>query len=257
MAPSSQGAHRADEAGGGRDRHETHHDAGGAAHGGGAAGPEVVEQHPDHERGHRGQEGVGEGERGELVRGQRAAAVEPEPAEPEEAGAEQHEGHVVRQDGLAAVVLAGPEHERRHERGDAGVDVHDGAAGEVEHAPGHEPAAAPDPVRHRGVDEERPEHDEREVRPEPHALHDRARDQRRGDDREGALVGHEQDVRDGALGLEAHAGQQRIRGPADPGIPSANARLYASSAQTTPTAPSAAKLIIMVFSEFLERTSPP
>ena len=40
-------------------------------------------------------------------------------------------------------------------------------------------------------------------------------------------------------------------------FPSANARLYATRAQTTPTAPRAAKLIIIVFREFLERTSPP
>jgi hypothetical protein len=40
-------------------------------------------------------------------------------------------------------------------------------------------------------------------------------------------------------------------------FPSAKARLYARSAHTTPTTPSAAKLIIMVFREFLERTRPP
>ena len=45
--------------------------------------------------------------------------------------------------------------------------------------------------------------------------------------------------------------------PPSSGPPSAKARLYAASAQTMPTAPSATKLIIIVFSEFLDRTSPP
>ncbi len=40
-------------------------------------------------------------------------------------------------------------------------------------------------------------------------------------------------------------------------FPSAKARLYPASAQTMPTAPSATKLIIMVLSEFFDRTSPP
>jgi hypothetical protein len=40
-------------------------------------------------------------------------------------------------------------------------------------------------------------------------------------------------------------------------LPSLKARLYAASAQTMPTTPRATKLIIMVLSELLERTSPP
>jgi hypothetical protein len=41
------------------------------------------------------------------------------------------------------------------------------------------------------------------------------------------------------------------------GPPSPSARLYAATAQVIPTTPSATKLIIMVFSEFLLRTRPP
>ena len=43
--------------------------------------------------------------------------------------------------------------------------MHDGAAREVERAQLRQPAAAPDPVRDRGVDDDRPERDEGEVRP--------------------------------------------------------------------------------------------
>ncbi len=79
--------------------------------------------------------------------------------------------------------------------GHGGVDVHDRAAGEVERAHLEQPAAAPHHVRQRRVDEHRPEADERHVGREPHALDDRARDQRRRDDGERALEAHEQHVR--------------------------------------------------------------
>ena len=96
-------------------------------------------------------------------------------------------------------------------RRDAGVDVHHRAAREVENAELGEPAAAPDPVRDRRVDEDRPERDEGEVRPEAHAVDDRAGDQRGGDDGERRLVGHEQHVRDRALRVDAHVIEERER----------------------------------------------
>ena len=46
--------------------------------------------------------------------------------------------------------------EHRGERGDAGDVVHDDAAGEVEHAPLLQEAAAPDHVDEREVDEQQP-----------------------------------------------------------------------------------------------------
>ena len=120
----------------GRDRHQPHHDAGGSADGGGLAGAEVVQQGPDHQRGRRGQEGVGEREGRKPVGRERAAAVEAEPAEPEQARTQQHERHVVREDRRASVVLPGAEDQRRDQGRYAGVDVHHGAAGEVERARG-------------------------------------------------------------------------------------------------------------------------
>ena len=100
---------------------------------------------------------------GDAVGGERAAGVEAEPAEPEQAGAEQRERHVVRQQRRRPIVAPRADHHRRHQRGDAGVDVDDGAAGEVERAHLGQPAAAPDPVGDRRVDDERPQRDERDI----------------------------------------------------------------------------------------------
>ena len=73
----------------------------------------------------------------------------------------------------------------------------DGAAGEVERAEVAQPAAdAPDPVRHRRVDERRPEQAEDDERLEALALGEGAGDQRRRDDGEHHLEGHEGRVRD-------------------------------------------------------------
>ena len=65
------------------------------------------------------------------------------------------------------VSLALAEHEGAHKPGHTGVDVNDGAAGEIEHfhpcgvVPGsQEPVRAPDPVRNRRIDENRPQADE-------------------------------------------------------------------------------------------------
>ena len=47
----------------------------------------------------------------DAIGAERAAAVEAEPAEPEQAGAEQREGHVLRNDRLPRVILARAEHD--------------------------------------------------------------------------------------------------------------------------------------------------
>ena len=172
------------------------------AHRGGLARPQEVEQRPHHEGRGGGEHRVREGQAGGGVGGQGTSRVEAEPPEPEQPRAQDREGHVVGKERLAAVVLARAEHERRHQGGRAGVDVHHGAAREVEGAHLGQPSAAPDPVRHGGVDEERPEGQEGQVGAEAHPLHDRARDEGGGDDREGALVGHEEQVRDRPLRLE-------------------------------------------------------
>jgi hypothetical protein len=138
-----------------------------------------------------------------TVRGDRASGVETEPAEPQQAGTQQRERDVVRQDGRGRIVAAWPDDDRRHESSHAGIDVDHGSPGKVERPHLCEPAAAPDPVSNRTVDDQRPERDEDDVRREPHALDDGPRDQRRGDDRKRPLVAHVQQVGNRAVRLEA------------------------------------------------------
>src|SRR3979490_2784577 len=72
------------------------------------------------------------------------ASVETEPANPQESGADKGEHHVVRWPCLAALA----EHDGAHEAGDAGVDVHDGTAREIEHLhPGGVVAGSQEPLR--------------------------------------------------------------------------------------------------------------
>ena len=175
-----------------------------------------IENRPDHERARRRQHRRDERQAGNRAGRQRAAGVEAEPAEPQQARAEEHERHVVRDDRGLPVSLPLPDGDDRGQRRNGRVHVHDGAAGEVERAHVGQPATAPDPVRDRAVDDERPERDEHDVRREAHALDNRARDQRSGDDREGALEGHEERVRNRALRLEPDAIQEGVRHVAEP-----------------------------------------
>src|SRR5437764_940717 len=90
------------------------------------------------------------------------------------------------------------------------------AAGVIATNPTTIPAAAPYPMGNRRIDDDRPERDEGDVRTEPHPLDDRAGDQRRGDDRERALIGEEQNVGDRSIRLEANAAQKQIIAAAPP-----------------------------------------
>ena len=93
--------------------------------------------------------------------------VEAEPAEPQQAGAEQHERQVVRLHLRLGQADALAEHERQGQARGTGVDVHRGATGEVEHAAGRPASRAvtavelgaaevEHPVRDGEVDERRP-----------------------------------------------------------------------------------------------------
>ena len=93
--------------------------------------------------------------------------------------------------------------QRADQRRNAGRDVHDRAAGEIEarnFAAGEgvqEAALAPHHVRHREVDDQHPQDREQQHGAVFHALGERAGDQRGGDDREHELVDHEGLLRDG------------------------------------------------------------
>ena len=87
-----------------------------------------------------------------------------------------------------------PSRSDQDQAGHTGVDVHRGAAGVVL---GADPAAdervlgaAEDHVRHREVDDQRPERHEDHPGRELHPVRDRAADQRDGDDRERHLEHH-------------------------------------------------------------------
>jgi hypothetical protein len=157
----------------------------------------------------RGEEGRGR----EPVRPERAPCVESEPPEPEDARAEDHHRDVVRREVPPRVAPALPDEESRREGGRAGADVHHGAACEVKGPDpgGPEEPAAPDPVRERRVDQERPEGHERHVPSEADPLGERARDQRRRDHGEHQLERRERRVR--------HGGRERVRHLPDPAEP--------------------------------------
>ena len=100
-------------------------------------------------------------------------------------------------------VLALAEHEARNKPGDAGVDVNDCAAGEVEHLEPcvvvrgvQDAVGAPHPMRDRRIDEDRPQPDEPQHGRELHAFRESAGDQRRRDDRERHLEAHVDGFRD-------------------------------------------------------------
>ena len=70
--------------------------------------------------------------RGDPVGGQLGTGVEAEPAEPQQAGAERDQRHVVRPEALPRPADPLAEHQRQGQGRRTGVDVHGGATGEVQ-----------------------------------------------------------------------------------------------------------------------------
>ena len=58
---------------------------------------------------------------------------------------------------LGAVAITLAEKQRANEARDTGIDVHHGAAGEIEHASAAEEPAAPHPMRYGRIDQKQPE----------------------------------------------------------------------------------------------------
>ena len=160
-----------------------------------------VHPHPRQERERPAEHRVHERVRRHAVRRERAPRVEPEPAHPEQARTDEAEDEAVRRHWLLRIAGALAEIERAHQGRDARRNVNDGSPGEVK---GREPAAerrvqqaalAPDHVRERGVDAQRPQRHEHEGAAEFHPLRCRAGNQRRRDDCEHQLIHHEREVR--------------------------------------------------------------
>ena len=78
--------------------------------------------------------GVDEGQRRDAVGFEVRSGVEAEPADPQQRGADHGHGQRVRSHQLLAVADALADDQRADQTGDAGIDVHHRAAGEVERA---------------------------------------------------------------------------------------------------------------------------
>lgn len=151
-----------------------------------------LDHEPHEESAGRGDLGVDEGVARNLVGAEGGAAVEAEPAEPEEGGAESDEGDVVGVGvELGLELLAVGKGHDDGEGAETGGAVHDDAAGEVPNSLIEHPAAAPNPVAEGVVDEVDPEEDEEKVGLEHDAIGEGTGHERGGDDGEHALEGCE------------------------------------------------------------------
>ena len=133
---------------------------------------------------------------------ERRTAVEAEPADPEQAEADKSHGQIEGREIFLAIAGARANHQRRDQAGDAGVDMDDRSAGEIDKAPIAQEAAAPNPMRAGDVDDEQPDGAEQGKSGEFHPVGGGAANQRAGDHREGHLIGGEQHFRNG-LGAAA------------------------------------------------------
>ena len=86
--------------------------------------------------------------------------------------------------------------------------MHRETSGEVEHPSLGKPAAAPDPMGNRNLDEEEPEECEQEYGAEAHALDEGANNERRRNDGEGHL--EQKNTVSGSL-IRPHCPKMRLR----------------------------------------------
>ena len=147
--------------------------------------PDPLDDDPAQQRGRGGALRVDERHRGDRIGGQLRTGVEPEPAEPQQAGAEGHHRHVVRPEAVLRPADPLTEYQCQRQRRGTRVDVHRGTAGEVQRVQlGGDEAAAPDPVRDRDVHQREPAAREQHPAAELGPVRDPAADQRHRDDRE-------------------------------------------------------------------------
>ena len=161
------------------------------------------------------------GHTGSAVGSDGGTGVETEPADPQHGSAHQGVAEVVRshRGGWVAFTLA--QHDARYQTGDTGVDVHHGAASEVQYAPVPQQAAVagPDHVCDRCIHQGEPDAHEHQHRGELHALSESTNDQRRGDDGEGQLEHDEHAFRYGvAQARRRYASQESFRQATDKGV---------------------------------------
>ena len=220
-------AHWTGVTGGGCHRHQSGDRAGNRAEHGGMSLDDPLREHPGQRRRRRGNEGVGHGERRAAAGFEVRSGVEAEPAHPQQRSADHRHGQRMRSHQVLAVADALADQEGANQAGDAGIDVHHGAAGEVDRAfledeagvgqegglggferglrrglgstvsgrfhrlergrDGVRSGPVPNHVRDREIDQRHPERDEQRHRRELHAFGEGADDEGGGDRREGHL----------------------------------------------------------------------
>mmetsp|Transcript_14002 Transcript_14002/g.32557 ORF Transcript_14002/g.32557 Transcript_14002/m.32557 type:complete len:333 (+) Transcript_14002:343-1341(+) len=172
-----------------RDRHQPRNGARNHPKDRGAVPQRPLGEHPRERGGCRRHVRVEHRHRRAGRRAARRPPVEAAPPDPEERCPEHRDEHVVRRKLLRAVPGALADDDGRHEAREARGDVHHVAPREVEHPRLVEKAVGhPRGVRDGAVDQEVPQRYEDQHRPEPHAVRECARDERRRDDRERQLV---------------------------------------------------------------------
>ena len=139
--PEDQRAGGSDEAARRRDRDEAGDGAGGGTQHRRLALGHPLDDHPAQHGGGGGDQRVDEREGRGVAGFERRSGVEAEPAHPQERRADHRERQVVRRHRVAAVADPLADHVGADETRDAGVDVHDRAAGEIERALLPQPAA--------------------------------------------------------------------------------------------------------------------
>lgn len=167
-----------DERGGGRDEARSRSDGGKASDGASAESNQgellvvaVIEHDPDKATDTGRQVGVDDGLDTTRVGGEGRAAVETEPAEPEESSTDKDKGNIVGHGRRVVVVLALAKDHGVGNSSGSGTDVHGSATGIVHDTHDGQPAVgAPDPVGDDVVDKGAPDEQEQDRRHDAHAL---------------------------------------------------------------------------------------
>ena len=190
-----KGGVRLNEASRRRDAYKTRHSTGGGAQNAGFAARGPFDQRPDQSRSRCSDLGDQSGMGGQSVRRQRRAAVEAEPADPQQTGADDRQHHIVRRVAFVGKAATRPQLERKHQSGDAGTDMDHRAAGEIEHPGVSQEAAAPNPVRDGRINDQQPDRNEDHPGLKAHTFGHSSGDDRHRDDRKRHLEQNENGLR--------------------------------------------------------------
>ena len=87
---------------------------------------------------------------------ERAAGIEPEPADPQHAGAHHGDPRRVRRTDIVGKAHARTEQDCQQQGRDPGREMDHEPAGEIHHAFLRQPAPSPDPMGHRHINQEQP-----------------------------------------------------------------------------------------------------